>query len=150
MPEERTPYCSEGDVLDLIKKSEFDGLLEKEDPDDDDEPTPEDRYERIGLKVDKKIDTYLISSDKQVPLPEPIPDVIKTAAAIMRIYYLHFRGQPDEVPERWREEYKDQIKYLEAIARGAVNLDVNMPAKENSIPKTRYGVAEKRMTRQSI
>jgi phage gp36-like protein len=68
--------------------------------------------------TDALIDGYL-AARYALPLPT-VPSLLRDLAATIGLYKLHV----DVVPEKVREDYRDAIKTLQAIAAGQVRLDI--------------------------
>ena len=65
----------------------------------------------------------LLSGRYTVPLALPYPAIIVSSSTEIAIYLLHQR-YVDEIPETWKDAYKRRIKYLEAVAKGKIDLPI--------------------------
>ncbi len=76
-----------------------------------------DVLDRAIADAQAEIDAYLRGGGYDVPL-DPVPVVISRVAADIARYHLYDDQATEEVSKR----YKDQIKFLERVASGTVQL----------------------------
>ncbi len=99
--------------------------------------------------ADAEIDPYL-GVRFGVPLPAPIPSVIKKISTSIAIYNLYSRRQ-EEMPQTRRDRYKDSIHLLEKIADGSVSIgQVPAPAETENQRSVDMDAAERVFSRDKM
>jgi len=79
--------------------------------------------------ADSLIDGYLRARVDTLPLTVDtetgavIPKFIKKISFTLAVYYLHDRIQPNDIPERIKDNYDTAIDNLKSIASGKISLD---------------------------
>lgn len=112
-------YSAKPDFEAEIGSVELDKLTK---PKSEETLTSAEILEKAIQKADELIDTY-ISSVTSVPIPDAkIPKLITGYSVIISIYGLHARIQYEDIPEFWKDKYKDVINHLKDISAGKANL----------------------------
>jgi phage gp36-like protein len=83
------------------------------------------RAQEAIQQADAVIDAYL-GARYQVPLAEPVPELIKKLSVDMAIYHLYSR-RTEEMPELRRQRYRDALKTLKDISQGLISLGAQEP-----------------------
>jgi len=118
-------YCTQQDLADRISQTD---LVTLSDQNGDGNPDLVVVAKAIR-DADALIDSYL-SVKFTVPV-SPVPDVLRTRAVNLAIYFLKL-GR-DSVTEDARKQYEDDVKWLEAVVAGKVSLGIApMPAESTS------------------
>ncbi len=76
-------------------------------------------------QADAEIDSYC-GGRYGVPL-SPVPEIAKKLSADIALYHLYSR-RVAQMPEARKDRYKDAVRLLEGIAKGAVTLGADTPA----------------------
>jgi phage gp36-like protein len=84
----------------------------------------EERVTRAIDDADEEIDGYL-GSRHTVPL-EPVPGIIRKLSADIAAYNLYAR-RLEEVPDTRATRYKNAVRFLEQVAKGAISLGAEDP-----------------------
>lgn len=112
-------YCSTDDIKDqiggetLIQLTDDEGLNE----------VHQGRVDRAISSAGAKINGYC-GGRYQVPFPAPAPDVVQEIATVIAINYL-YRRRVSEMPEVWKDAYRQAIRQLEAMEKGTFSLGVD-------------------------
>jgi len=111
-------YTDEEYFLTKIKQSEIDNLIR-----DDAGEAQEANLTSAIASADDKINTYLRSVLKTVPVPDAkVTETIRQCSYDIAMYSLHDRIQYTDVPDRIVRKYDDAIAWLKDVARGVVDL----------------------------
>jgi len=119
-------YCTHDD---LVKRVGADDLARLADHDGDGMADSE-VVARAVNDADALIDSYLrVRFDVPVSAGGEVPDVLRTRAVNLALYFLHL-GR-DSVTEDVRRQYEDDVAWLREAAAGHVSLGVD-PSPEES------------------
>jgi phage gp36-like protein len=123
-------YCTETDILKVIKKSEYSKLTETDDVD----LTAADIRDNAITDADSLINGYLKNAVTVLPLTD-VPASIKACSVDITVFNLHARIQYADIPQFWKDRYDARIAFLKDIAKGIVGLDqtVSDEEKESNI-----------------
>jgi phage gp36-like protein len=112
-------YCSLDDIKDqigeetLIQLTDDEGLNE----------VHQGRVDRAISSAGSVINGYC-GGRYRVPFADPAPDVIREMAAVMAISNL-YRRRVSEMPEVWKDAYRQAVRQLEAMEKGTFSLGVD-------------------------
>ena len=113
-------YCTESDILKVIKKAEYDKLVAADTGAG--LPSAANVRDNAITDADSLINGYLKNAVTTLPLTT-VPASIKKCSVDITIFNLMARIQYDEVPQFWKDRYDAAIAFLKDIARGVVGLD---------------------------
>ncbi len=135
-------YCTQADVETRI------GLVDLTDLSDyDDDGTPDATVVAEAISSGEAIIDSYLGTKFQVPVT-PVPDVLKTRAVNLTVYYL--RLGRDSVTEDVRAQYKDDIAWLQDVVGGRVTLGIaELPAEAGGAPSVKYDVSDRLFGRGS-
>lgn len=120
-------YIDKQYFLKRIKESELNNLIK------DEAGTPQDAYlNEIIAAADDFINGYLRKRVKTIPLTAP-SESIRQMSYYVATYYLHDRIQYTDIPERVKSNYDVAVNYLEGIASGKIQLDIQTEQIEGGI-----------------
>lgn len=111
-------YCTETDILKVIKKAEYDKLTAS----DSGVTTAAQIRDEAIADADSLINGYLKNAVKVLPLAD-VPKSIKQCSVDIAIFNLHARIQYDEIPDFWKDRYDARIAFLKDISKGIAGLD---------------------------
>ncbi len=120
-------YCSETDILKVIKKAEYDKLTAA----DAGVTTSAAIKDNAIADADSLINGYLRNVIVTLPLL-PVPASIKACSVDITIFNLHARIQYDDIPQFWKDRYDSKIAFLKDISKGIVGLDQTVPSSNES------------------
>ncbi len=124
-------YCTYSDIDKRIGTEDLAALA-----DYDGDGTPD--ADVVAAAIDDAaslIDSYL-SVRFTVPV-SPVPDVLRTRAVNLAVYFLRLRR--DSATQDARRQYEDDIAWLREVASGAVSLGIEPSAAEGDrAPGVRY------------
>lgn len=115
-------YCTQNDIEKRIGTADLAGLA---DYDGDGSPDSDVVSAAIGDAC-SLIDSYL-SVRFTVPV-SPVPDVLRTRAVNLSVYFLHL-GR-DSATEDVRRQYEDDVAWLRQVVAGDVSLGIEPSAAE--------------------
>jgi len=109
-------YCTVADIEKMIPAEAIIQLT-------DDEGANSVNTGRVNEAItqsDAEIDSYCATRGYVVPF-SPIPDIVKKMSVDIAIYNLYSR-RVEQIPETRAERYKNAMRQLEGIAKGAITL----------------------------
>lgn len=121
------PYCTETDILKVIKKAEYDKLTAG----DTGVTTSAQIKDEAIADADSLINGYLKNAVKVLPLVF-VPKSIKACSVDITIFNLHARIQYDDIPQFWKDRYDAKIAFLKDISKGIVGLDQTVTADDEN------------------
>lgn len=139
-------YSTRQDIEKLLPEDALTQLT-----DDEGVGQPNDvRVDEAITAADAEIDSYC-AARYAVPF-SAVPPVVKKLSADMAIYNLYSR-RVEEIPAARAERYKNAIRLLEGIAKGAITLGVDPapePATDGARPECTKTSADRVFTRDAM
>ena len=128
-----------GGTARLLQLSDFDG--------DSKEDT--DLVDSAIIEAEALINTY-VRKKREVPLPAPVPDVIRTMTANIAVWVL--KSRRDALTEADVMLQEQRVQWLENLARGKVDLGVNPApaASPHNQPAATDRAASKAVSRENL
>lgn len=119
-------YCNLAGITGVLAEAEIARLTD----DIAGEIVDTDKVDVAISNADELIDGYLRSRYK-LPLGT-VPNFIKNISVSLAIYFLYQRRFRDNMPESIETQYKNQIRLLEQIQKGFINLGIEVVSTETA------------------
>jgi phage gp36-like protein len=114
-------YCALTDILDQIDEA----ILIQLTDDENAGIVEESRVEKAIADADSEINGH-IGARYSLPLPDPVPNIVRKFSVDVAIYNLYSRRQ-SIMPDERRERYNAAIRFFEQVAAGKASLGESDP-----------------------